>query len=249
MVEVIPYRPIPPNGASYAMDIPPIGPDGRRVTVNTGLTQDETLWHFRSAWNVAALNCMEPVHQPILDTYGTFLKQQARKLTAANNAIDKVYRDRHGSRSQAVQAREAEMTQVYNYFALPPTLSSFCNVALQLANEYATTPPEDLDQFAATGIQRFETVFEQFFREYEKYRIESAAWDAKYGPRYGQSQPGYVAVHGVGGPGIGSALTDTATVQLTGEVVDPDTGGRIPLVAAPEESVSTPVVQPVPEEQ
>jgi hypothetical protein len=246
VVEAVPYRPIPPGGASYMMTIPPVGLDGRRVTVNTGLTEDETLWHLRSAWNVAALNCMDPIHAPILEGYGAFLKQQSRKLAAANTAIDKAYRQEHGSRSDAIKAREAEMTQVYNYFALPPTLGSFCNAALQLASEYMVSPPEDLNQFAVTGIQRFEAVFDQFFREYEQYRIDSAAWDAQYGERFGASQPGYVAVH-MTPPPVDPNLTSTGAVQVVGEVVDEVTGARIPVLSTPATDVATPVVQPVPE--
>jgi len=32
-------------------------------------------------------------------------------------------------------------------------------------------------------------------------------------------------------------------------VVDPDTGARIPVIPVPETTISTPVVQPVPEQQ
>ena len=54
--EATPYRPLPPNGAAYAMTIPAVGADGVRRTINTGLDRDDTIWHVRSAWNVAALN-------------------------------------------------------------------------------------------------------------------------------------------------------------------------------------------------
>jgi hypothetical protein len=248
VVEVIPYRPIPPGGADYAMAIPLQGPDGKRQTVNSNLNEDETLWHLRSAWNVAALNCLEPEYQPILDGYGAFLKQNARKLTATNTALDQQYRREYKNRSEATKAREALMTQVYNYFAFPPTRPGLCATGLAVANEYQATPPEDLAAFATSGLQRFESVFAQFFEEYEQYQLASAQWDMKYGARYGASQPGYVAVHGVAGPTIATTLPASNT-GVVGQVLDPETGARIPLLAPAENTVSTPIVQPVPQAQ
>ncbi|MEO6389356.1 MAG: hypothetical protein ABIT16_02495, partial [Croceibacterium sp.] len=99
---------------------------------------------------------------------------------------------------------------------------------------------------SASGLQRFEAVFTQFFNEYDQYRIDSAQWDMRYGERYGASQPGYVAVHSLGSPIVASTLAGPTTV---GEVVDPDTGARIPIINVPESTLSTPIVQPVPEGQ
>ena len=228
------------------MPTPPLGLGGSHVTVNSNLDEDATLWHFRSAWNVAALNCLDPSQAPILDAYGKFLKDHAKALSRTNTAIEQAFREEHGSRSNAIKAREAYMTQVYNYFALPPARGNFCNVALQVANEYLLTPPEDPKPFAAANLARIEQVFQDFFRDYEQYRVESAAWDAKYGARYGASQPGYVALHGTYGQSVASSLTDTTTTQAVGGVVDPQTGAQIPVIVVPETTVSTPVVQPVP---
>jgi hypothetical protein len=245
----VPYRPIPPGGATYAMDIPPLGPDGLRQTINSGLNPDETLWHFRSGWNVAALNCLDPEHQPILDAYGAFLRKFQRKLTATNTAIDAQFRRENSSRNNAIKAREAFMTQVYNYFALPPARADFCNVTLAIANEYLAAPPEDANQFAAAGLARIEAVFDQFFRAYEQYRVDSAAWDARYGAQYGASQPGYVAVHTLGAPSVGASLTASVVPPPAGEVVDPDSGALIPVIPVEEGTVATPVVQPVQDQQ
>ena len=122
VVEAIPYRPIPPAGSTYAMTIPPLGPDGVRQTVNTGLDENETIWNLRSVWNVAALNCLSAQYQPILDGYTAFLKKNAKKLTAVNAALDKKYRTAAGSVAAGRKAREMHMTQVYNYFATPAAI-------------------------------------------------------------------------------------------------------------------------------
>jgi len=228
------------------MILPPLGADGQRLTVNSNLDEDSILWHFRSAWNVAALNCLDADKGAILEGYSKFLTHYRRPLAAVNTAIDQRFRKEHGSRNDALKAREAYMTQVYNYFALPPARADFCNVALQIASAFLAEQPEDPKVFAATSLPRYEAVFQDFFRQYEQYRIASNAWDVRYGARYGASQPGYVAVHGITGPTVATALVNLNAPQSAGEVVDPATGGRIPLLAVPDEA-NTPIVQPVPQ--
>jgi hypothetical protein len=215
------------------------------MTLNKGLNDDETLWHLRSGWNVAALNCVEASQEPILEGYGAFLKKYERKLRATNTALDAQYRKELGSRAEGVKGREVVSTQVYNYFALPGARSGFCDTALAMSNEFLASPPDDPQAFAATHLPRLEAVFERFFDEYDKYRVDSAAWDARYGAMYGASQPGYVAVHGLTVPSVGSTLAEAGTPQLAGEVTDPETGAVIPIIPAPQETIATPVVQPV----
>ena len=139
------------------------------------------------------------------------------------------------------------MTQVYNYFALPPARGDLCNVVLAVANDFALTKPTDPKQFAAANLPRIEGVYQEFFRQYEQYRMDSASWDTRYGSRYGASQPGYVAVYGSGGPSVGASLVNLNAPAPAGEVLDPESGARIPIIPAPEETVTTPVVQPVPD--
>lgn len=229
------------------MVLPPLGPDGQRITINSGLDEDSTLWHFRSGWNVAALNCLDAGEEPILEGYRTFLTKYRRALSRANTDIDKRFRREHDSRSSAIKAREAYMTQVYNYFALPPARAAFCNVALQVANEFLLAQPEDPKAFAAAALPRYETAFQNFFRLYAQYQIDSGAWDARYGAQYGASQPGYVAVHSITAPTVASSLVNLNAPATATEVVDPETGARIPVIPVPDETVTTPVVQPIPE--
>lgn len=228
------------------MALPPKGPDGQRITVNSNLNENAALWHLRSAWNVAALNCLDPTYQPVLDGYGAFLKAFPRQLTAANTALNNAVRKEHKTARDATRAREAYMTQVYNYFALPGVRADFCNVALQISNEFLAAKPEDPKLYAATTMARYEGVFQNFFRQYEQYQIASAQWDAQWGARYGSSQPGYVAVHRLGQPGVGSSLVNLNATYPANTVVDPETGGTIPVIPVQDETVSTPVVQPVP---
>jgi hypothetical protein len=249
VVGAVACRPIQPAGWKYVMAIPPVGADGVRQTVNTGLDENETIWNLRSVWNVAALNCLAGEHEPILAGYSALLKKNAKKLSAVNAALDKKYRTFEGSVSAGRKAREVHMTQVYNYFATPAAIPNMCNVALAVSNEYLQDPPKDLAAFAAATLPRFEAVYLDFFNAYDRYRAESAAWDAKWGAQYGASQPGYVAVHQAARPSIGTSLNSTPPAALAGEVVDPDTGAKIPVVNLPAAVGSTPVVQPVANDQ
>jgi len=230
--ETVPYRPVPPGGASYTMLLPPMQADGQRTTLNSNLDDNTALWHFRSAWNVAALNCLGADQTAILQGYSSFLKKYSRGLAAANAAIDQRFVRQNGSQARGIRAREAYMTQVYNYFALPPANEAFCNAALGIANEYLAAPPASASELAAAGLPRFEAVFQGFFRQYQEYQVASAAWDERWGAMYGSSQPGYVAVHSVLG---GSYRVDLNSPADTGAAAQP----------LPADSAATPVVQPI----
>lgn len=253
-VEIVPYRPIPPSGAAYVMEVPQMGPDGRRITVLSSPSEDERLWYFRSAWNVAALNCTGPAYQPILDGYGAFLKTNARALKAVNNRIDASYRKEFPVARDAIKAREKTMTTVYNYFALPPARAGFCQAALGIAAQAVAMPKYDPAAFAATNLPGLELPFSNFFTAYEQYQRDSAAWDAQYGIRYGASQPGFLAVRAANArrtiviPQAGitdPAKTTAAPVATVGTVTDQETGAQIPVIPVTPAQSSVPVVQPV----
>lgn len=179
-VVYIPPRPLPPLGASAGLFVPPLGPDGVRQTINARLTPAQTIWNVRSAYNVAALNCLKAEHADILIHYKTFLKAHAKGLKAANTAVDADFRKRYGA--AFIRPREAYMTQVYNYYAYPATLQNFCDAATVIARDSTTVKPAELAAFSQRSMVTFETVFETFFRTFEQYRADVAAWDAKYAP-------------------------------------------------------------------
>ncbi len=162
------------------MTIPMVGPDGVRQTVNANLTPAQTTWNLRSALNVAALNCLKPRHAGILPGYKSFLDNNVRKLSATNRALQSEFRQRYGATYRDVQ--DSYMTQVYNYFALPPALDDFCDMSLAVVMEMPAAGGEDLDLYAARALPRIEGVFDSFFRAYEQYRVDLTAWNAQYGP-------------------------------------------------------------------
>jgi hypothetical protein len=162
---------------------------GIRQTVNANLTPAQKTWNLRSALNVAALNCLEPQYLAITDNYKAFLKTHLKGLAATNRALDAEFRAKFGPTYR--DSRDVYMTQVYNYFALPPTLPRFCQAALGVSNDLMLVAPADLDTFAAAALPRLEVVFEDFFKAFEQYRIDVAQWDAQYGAQYGTTSAGY----------------------------------------------------------
>lgn len=225
-------------GATTSMAIPMVAASGVRQTVNAGLTPAQTTWNLRSALNVAALNCQAPEHASLVDNYGAKLKIHARELSATNRALESEFRQRYGATFRDVQ--DSYMTQVYNYFALPPAKNQFCDVATNIAGEVVTVSPGELSVFAATALPRIETVFEDFFRAYEQYRVDLRAWNSQYGPPtvtttvQGYTNPLDPAVTVAPGATVVDSMPATAPVPATGEAqapVDlPLTTGQTPIV-------------------
>ncbi|MEZ5710087.1 MAG: hypothetical protein R3E02_11940 [Blastomonas sp.] len=175
-----PRQPTPPMGAMQYMTIPPLRADGLRDTPNRDIGPAETLWHFRSAFNVAALNCQNAEHYRIADDYNLFLKTHKRTLDGANRAIESKFRQQYGSGYARI--RDTHTTQVYNFFSLPPVKSEFCNAAMILGQEANLTASADLETFAARALPQLEGVFDRFFLSYEQYNRDLAEWLALYGP-------------------------------------------------------------------
>jgi hypothetical protein len=222
------------------MDRPARGPDGRRITINSNLTNDQLVWNLRSAWNVAALNCLAPEYEPILLGYRDFLTRNVKALKAVNDRLEKTYAGSYRSRRDAIVARDGYTTKVYNFFAEPAARAGFCRAALDMANRALAAPPTDALAFAQSNLEGLLVPFEQFFDEYEAYQRASAEWDAKWGALYGASQPGWVAVqqHRAG-------LVADQGPAAAQTVIDPETGLPVPVIPVNEGVTSQAVVQPI----
>lgn len=196
-VVIIPPKPMPPNGASNNLAFPAADANGLRESVNRNISPSQMLWNLRSAYNVAALNCNEPKHANILVRYRAFLKNHARTLTAANKKVDEEFRKKYGARFTA--PREQYMTAVYNHFALPPTLPHFCDAVLAVSEDGDAVKSADLEAFAVRSLPNIEVVFDDFYRRYEQYRIDLAAWQAQYGQPVAQPASAVVLPATAGG--------------------------------------------------
>src|SRR3546814_1069991 len=115
----------------------PVDANGKSQTINSGISTTQAVWNLRSAYNVAALNCIEPRYAPILDGYKRFLTVYAKQLASANKEIDRSFRTQHAG-VEAIGARETYQTQVSNFFSLPPVDTSFCQAAMELSTALQT---------------------------------------------------------------------------------------------------------------
>lgn len=177
-----PAMPLPPGGAALSMKIPVIGLDGVRVTPNRGLSRDEQIWHFRSALNVAALNCQGPVWGTIATEYNKFIVTHKVQLSKSSKTVDREYVKRYPGQN-GLRVRDTKLTDLYNYFALPPVRTEYCDTALRKVTEANLVPKEALPEYAVGGISDIDGIFIRFYDAYVQYERDLADWNMKYAPR------------------------------------------------------------------
>jgi hypothetical protein len=193
--------------------------------VNTGLSTAGLVWNLRSALNVAALNCQESHFAGILPAYRVFLDKNESKLARVNKEVDEEFRKVHGARTYRTE-RDQYMTQVYNYFALPPAHHDFCETATAITARYMAESPADLDAFSAVALTELEQVFLDFYNQFDAQVLAAADWDRQYGALYGATQPGYVAT-AMALPSAGS-LDISTLPSASGVTFVPGTTGASP---------------------
>ena len=175
-------RPYPPMGASPNLATPQALADGTRQTVNSNLSPEQTAWNLRSAFNVAALNCQKPEHAPILTSYGDFLRSHKSELASINRSLDNNFRNNHGK--SYIRKREATQTQVYNYFALPPTIPALCNATLAMGQDLKAVSRGRLTASAPAALAKLEAIFLEFFDSYDRYQRDFVQWQRDYIAKY-----------------------------------------------------------------
>ncbi|MEP7349115.1 MAG: hypothetical protein ABI668_04085 [Sphingorhabdus sp.] len=176
-----PPMPLPPGGASATMTIPPLGFDGIRVTPNRFLSSDEFIWHFRSAINVAALHCQGPVWGQIATEYNKFIVLHKKRLSKASKTIDREYIARYPGEN-GLRVRDTKMTDLYNYFALPPVKPEYCDAALRKVVEVNLVPSTTLHEYSNGALAEIDGIFIRFFDAYVQYERDLADWNLRYAP-------------------------------------------------------------------
>lgn len=239
-VVVIPPMPTPPMGAPTEMTVPPVDATGNRHTVNTGISTAQAVWNLRSAYNVAALNCIEVQYTPILDGYKRFLKVYAKQLAQANKQVDASFNVQLTGHA-ATAARETYQTQVYNFFSLPPVDANFCQAAMELSTELQTVDPSQFEAYAFTGLAKMEAPFRSFFDAYDKYKMDLAAWQSRYGG-------GFITVRPA--PGQQNAVQQPAVVRPSPMIAPQQPSAQQPQIVPPQivppQIVPPQTVQPQP---
>jgi hypothetical protein len=193
----IPPRPYPPGGASAVTRIPPFAIDGVRETPNRWLSRDEAIWNFRSALNVAAINCRGPIWGQIATDYNQLLTVHKTRLAQVTKAVDTEYKVKYPGQN-ALRVRDTKSTELYNYFALPPVKQEFCDAAMVKTKEALLVPSAAFSEYAVGALVDLDGIFIRFFDAYAKYERDLADWNQRYGPPPAVYAPQPVITTGVG---------------------------------------------------
>ncbi|HEX4694266.1 hypothetical protein [Sphingomonas sp.] len=129
----------------------------RPAVVTTNLSPLESLCHVRVALNVAALGCRDADETTTVAEYNALIRGQSAELAAANAAVDARYKAQYGAGWQ--DARERDMTRLYNFFAQPAAQAQFCATAKTELARIAAVDTRDLEQFAVAELPALEAPF------------------------------------------------------------------------------------------
>jgi len=163
--------PRPPLGAAPGLVLPEPDQAGHYHTINSGLGDEEALWHVRAALNVAALMCgRQPGGRDIVQVYNRLLTTRKAALAAAYTA------EKARFVGAAPSALDEHMTKLYNFFAQPPAQIGFCVVASGVAQNITEMSDANLPRFAEASIIRLEAPVLDYYRSYAAYRRELARW-------------------------------------------------------------------------
>ncbi|WP_261936413.1 hypothetical protein [Sphingomonas bisphenolicum] len=171
-------KPMPPANAVEGMSIPEQAADGKYLTANRGVTSNTALWHLRMGLNVAALNC-DKYGPTARNQYNQLLAVHKAALNGANAAVDRNYSVAYGSSGMA--SRERLNTVVYNFFALPPVIKSFCPVAVTVGAKMIAMPSSQLLEAAPALLAELEKPFQDFYAAYADYLRRLAEWQSRFG--------------------------------------------------------------------
>jgi len=163
-------EPSPPAGAARGLSVPQPGADGHFRTINSGIDDEEAVWHLRAALNVAALACREDAG--IMRGYNRLLVDRKPVLATAYAAETARFR------ATGADALDQHMSRLYNFFAQPPAQAAFCRAAAQEAARAATVPPAGFPAYAKGALDRLEAPILAFYRAYDAYRRDLASWKA-----------------------------------------------------------------------
>jgi hypothetical protein len=145
-------------------EIPAQASDGRFLTINHGIGDQQALWHVRAALNVAALGCNSDQEQ-LAAAYNQFLHEQRDQLAAADASVRRDFQKRYGT-GWRVQ-HDLYMTRLYNFFSQPFVHTAFCSAASAYVAD-AGAPRSEIE--APVALARLEAPFTDFFRRYVAYR-------------------------------------------------------------------------------
>ena len=174
----MPAMPTPPAGAVANLAIPARAEDGGYATINHAISAAEAAWHVRAGLNVAALGCRAD-EAAMAVRYNALLMRHKASLAAAYAAMQARFRAAGGDWQSA---QDAYVTRLYNFFAQPSAKEAFCAAAAKVGTEAQAIAPTDFASQAPAALAVLEAPFTDFYRAYDAYRLDLAAWQARQAP-------------------------------------------------------------------
>lgn len=160
-----------PKGGRPGMIIPVRMADGSYATPNRALSEAATMWHLRTALNVAALACRDGDEAQTTAAYNTMLIARKAVLAKAETSLSAEFKARGGDWRDSY---DDAMTRLYNYWSQDFARAGFCAAAKQALAAAPAVPEAEFPQFAATQLVALDQPFNDFFRAYDAWRTQAA---------------------------------------------------------------------------
>lgn len=160
-----------PAGGRPGMLIPPRLPDGSYATPNRALTGAATIWHVRTALNVAALACRDAGEPVRVARYNALLARQRPAFAAAERTLAAEYRASGGAAWR--DGYDDAMTRLYNFWSQDFARARFCAAADAALAEADALGADGLSAAAPGWLAALERPFTDFFRAYDAWRVQT----------------------------------------------------------------------------
>lgn len=157
-----------PAGGRAGMAIPARLPDGSYATPNHALTSAATIWHVRTALNVAALACRDAAEPQRVARYNALLAAERPAFAAAEKTLAAEYRTRGGAAWR--DGYDDAMTRLYNYWAQDFARARFCAAADEALAAAQALPAGGLSAAAPGWLAALDQPFVDFFTAYDAWR-------------------------------------------------------------------------------
>jgi len=209
-----------PAGARPGMVIPVRLADGSYATPNRALSDAATIWHLRTALNVAALACRDADEPQTTAAYNAMLTAKKPQLAAAETALSAEFRARGGDWRDSY---DDAMTRLYNYWSQDFARAGFCAAAKQVLAEAPAVPATEFAQFATTRLAALDRPFTDFFGAYDAWRTRTAL--VPVAPR---ALPSPIVATSASVPVVSAPVASPRVTQIVPSVTTP-----VPLAAKP----------------
>lgn len=124
------------------------------AAINRGIGTGETVWHVRSALNVAALSCRGSGYHQIAGNYNQMLRRHRAMLADAYTEEQAQFRSKYGNDWQRRQDRH--ITSVYNFFANPIAARQFCAEAMAVSDRVNALDSIQFREYSRIALARLE---------------------------------------------------------------------------------------------